>query len=179
MLCELFIKIYKFFSALNTLSIGFGIGALFMGGRIVACLFDLPNLDENGSGNVGASNMVRVSGKKYGALVLLIDMLKGYIPLFIFHQVIILGIAFGHAFPIYWAGGKSFAVFMGALLYLSPKLFLGTAAVWLVILGLFQMPALSSVISSILSVIVMEMFFTDCIYIQLAGVFSILVHIFK
>lgn len=84
-----------------------------------------------GSGNAGATNMIRKYGKKMGALVFACDFIKGAICVFIgmllmpadgFGYVAALCCMVGHALPIYFGfkGGKGVAVFVGAAIVLSP-----------------------------------------------------------
>lgn len=85
----------------------------------------------DGSGNIGATNVSRLVGKKVGALTLLLDAGKGYFPMLAAQQigfgndVVMLcgGASFlGHLFPIYlkFKGGKGVATALGVFLYLSP-----------------------------------------------------------
>lgn len=86
---------------------------------------------KEGSGNIGATNVSRLAGKKVGALTLLLDAAKGYLPMLIAREmgfeaeVVMLcgGAAFvGHLFPLYlrFRGGKGVATAVGIFLYLSP-----------------------------------------------------------
>lgn len=110
-----------------------------------------------GSGNIGATNVFRVLGKRAGVLVFTCDVLKGFIPVYLsFHlpwaisshivfvenvdvvAVLVAGAAIaGHTFPIFlkFRGGKGVATGAGAILALMPPLFLITFAIfWFVLL---------------------------------------------
>lgn len=99
---------------------------------IISKIFKLSNPKHHGSKNAGATNMARVSGKKYGIIVLIGDALKAIIPMLICKiflsfnesQLIYLGtaIVIGHLFPIYFnfKGGKGIATGFGFILALSP-----------------------------------------------------------
>jgi len=102
-------------------------------GNIVAKLKGV-NLREVGSGNVGATNVSRALGKKFGVLVFFLDMLKGFIPTALavnFYgieskAVMFVGVAsvLGHMFSVFdnFRGGKGVATAFGVILAISFKL---------------------------------------------------------
>jgi acyl phosphate:glycerol-3-phosphate acyltransferase len=127
------------------------------------------NIDirEYGSGNAGATNTFRVLGKKWGTLVMVVDMLKGLIavklvwllPYYFDHEIaryslqIALGLAavMGHIYPI-WAdfrGGKGVATLFGLVLGISPWSALCCSGVFLLVLYLTRFVSLSSILASI------------------------------
>jgi glycerol-3-phosphate acyltransferase PlsY len=90
---------------------------------------------KGGSGNIGATNVSRLLGKKLGFVTLILDCLKGFLPIYIASQVVgeeagssmvvmLCGImaVIGHMFPVYlgFKGGKGVATALGVFLYLSP-----------------------------------------------------------
>ena len=104
------------------------------------------DIRNQGSKNIGATNVTRLLGKKLGALTLLCDLLKGFLPMFVVglalgesagHEIIIAfcGAAsvLGHMFPVYlgFKGGKGVATALGAFLYLAPLAVLGCLIVFL------------------------------------------------
>ncbi len=109
---------------------------------VVSRLLGLPYPRTIGSGNPGATNVLR-TGNKLAALATLIgDLLKGLIPVVIARaldasELIValtaLAAFIGHIFPVFFQfkGGKGVATALGVLLGLSPWLGLGTLAVWL------------------------------------------------
>jgi len=89
----------------------------------------------SGSGNIGATNVARLLGKKLGMITLVLDCLKGFLPIFIasrllpdgpYREMILLlcGVfaVVGHMFPLYlgFKGGKGVATALGVFLFLSP-----------------------------------------------------------
>ncbi|MDO8737286.1 MAG: glycerol-3-phosphate 1-O-acyltransferase PlsY [Thermoleophilia bacterium] len=113
---------------------------------------------DQGSGNIGATNVFRVLGKRAGVLVFACDVLKGFIPVYLsLHlpasltsnistienvqvmAVFVAGAAIaGHTFPIFlkFRGGKGVATGSGTILALMPLLFLVTFVVfWVVLIG--------------------------------------------
>ena len=84
---------------------------------IVASLKNL-DISSSGSGNPGTSNVMRILGKKYAAVVLLGDVLKGIIPILLFDQNLIIYVVaavVGHIYPIFYKfnGGKGVATYLG------------------------------------------------------------------
>ncbi len=114
---------------------------------------------EYGSGSSGATNVSRILGKKWGAIVLTLDALKGYLPVLLIppylanENALVSGIAvsagvvLGHVYTPYarFRGGKGVATGAGAMLGLSP-LTLGIAlAVWLVIIAMTKTVSVASI----------------------------------
>lgn len=109
------------------------IGAIPFGlviGRLVGI-----DVRSSGSGNIGATNVTRLAGKKLGILTLLLDCLKGFLPIYLASKmlpqesgreivILLCGIfaVVGHMFPIYlgFRGGKGVATGLGVFLFLSP-----------------------------------------------------------
>jgi len=111
---------------------------------------------EHGSGNTGATNALRTSGKKVGILTLLADVLKGVIPVtlalqfeFSQSQVLIVALAafFGHIFPVYlkFKGGKGVATMFGVLLPWAPTTAVLAFAVWFVVFKVFRYVSIASI----------------------------------
>lgn len=125
------------------------------------------DIREYGSGNAGATNSFRILGSRWGTLVMIIDMLKGFVavklafllPFYAINEFertglqIALGLAavLGHIFPI-WAdfrGGKGVATLFGLVLGISPWSALGCVGVFLLVLYLTRFVSLSSILASV------------------------------
>ena len=120
------------------------------------------DIRESGSGNAGATNMLRTHGKKMGVLTLLLDVLKGIIAIIIAIIVdenfgantgdldYIAGVCviLGHNFPIYFGfkGGKGVATSLGVVLMLDWKVGLIVAAIAIAIMALTKYVSLGSII---------------------------------
>lgn len=123
------------------------------------------DIRQHGSGNVGATNAFRVLGKGPGSLVFAIDLLKGFIPVFVFshsphntasYMPLAIGVfaILGHIFTPFlnFKGGKGVATGSGVLAASHPLLFIMAFAAWI---ACFLMTRIVS-ISSMLAVIVLS-----------------------
>ncbi len=126
---------------------------------IITCkLMSLPDPRSGGSKNPGATNVLRLAGKKAAAITLIGDSLKGYIPVQIavllsLPNTVIALIAvatfLGHLYPIFFGfkGGKGVATMLGICFGFSPWVGLATALTWLVVAKLLRISSLSALIS--------------------------------
>jgi acyl phosphate:glycerol-3-phosphate acyltransferase len=125
---------------------------------IVCRLLGLPDPRGEGSGNPGATNVLRIGGKKAAAITLIGDMLKGLIPVLVAKllgaplgvQAMVAVAAFlGHLYPVFFGfrGGKGVATALGVLLGLHWQVGLLTIATWLVIAKLFKVSSLAALLS--------------------------------
>ena len=98
----------------------------------------------SGSGNPGATNMLRVAGKKLAILTLLGDVGKGLLPVLVARWLI------GHLYPLYFnfRGGKGVATAAGMLLGLYPPAVLLAAAAWLLTFKLSRTSSLASLVAT-------------------------------
>ncbi len=139
---------------------------------IVVCkLLELPDPRTEGSQNPGATNVLRIAGKKEAAAVLLFDVLKGFLFVFIgsiyalpanMLAVIGLSATLGHMFPIYYRfkGGKGVATFLGVMFGLHFLLGVVCAAIWLAMLRLTHYSSASS-LTMVLAAPFMAIIFTN------------------
>ena len=130
---------------------------------IVLCkLAGLPDPRSQGSGNPGATNVLRFGGKKLAATVLIIDVLKGVLPVVIasllgLNMVWLTATAFaaflGHLYPVFFQfkGGKGVATALGGFLALSLPFAGAILLSWLVVFALTRISSLSAIIESSLA----------------------------
>jgi len=127
-------------------------------GLILTKIFGDQDIRNIGSGNIGATNVLRTGNKFLAALTLVLDILKGYIPVIIAQQyfpgLIQLSclLAFlGHVFPVWlkFKGGKGVATYLGILLALSIPLGILFMFTWLTVSLIFKYSSLSSMFSSL------------------------------
>ncbi|MFO8025188.1 glycerol-3-phosphate 1-O-acyltransferase PlsY [Thiohalophilus sp.] len=148
-------------------------GAYLLGSlssAIIVCkLAGLPDPRGTGSGNPGATNVLRLGSKKAAAITLLGDMLKGLLPvlLAVTLQVnpLVLGLvgfaAFvGHLYPVFFQfrGGKGVATLLGALFGFNLWAGLATAATWLFIAKGLKISSLSALVAMALAPIFVWLF---------------------
>jgi glycerol-3-phosphate acyltransferase PlsY len=139
-----------------------GLCAYFLGSVSCALVLsrcaNLPDPRLSGSKNPGATNMLRISGFRYGLLTFAGDALKAIVPVCIARLVgldaldlAIIGLlAFvGHVFPVYYhfKGGKGVATGFGCVCAFSPALALMLLSVWLVVYAATRYVALASIIA--------------------------------
>ena len=138
-------------------------------GLVLTKIFLKKDIRKTGSGNIGATNVLR-TGKKYLAvLTLFLDSLKGYAAVFIttetFQELYLYSAFFclvGHIYSIWlkFKGGKGVATFLGIIFVLSFDYFIIFILSWLVLIVIFKYSSLSS-ICSVLSVSIYDYFFIE------------------
>jgi acyl phosphate:glycerol-3-phosphate acyltransferase len=122
-------------------------------GLILSRMAGAGDIRKAGSGNIGATNVLRVVGKKIAAITLLLDALKGFVPVAVagaFHQDYALlaafGAFFGHLFPVWlkFKGGKGVATALGISFGFSWMLGGALVGIWLFMAGVTQYSSLSA-----------------------------------
>lgn len=126
-------------------------------GVVIARLMGLGNLRDIGSGNIGATNVMRTGNKLAGGLTFLLDAAKGGIAALVAFwtigpdaaQVAALAAFLGHLYPVYigFRGGKGVATFIGVTLALAWPVGLATCATWLVTFKLSRYSSLSALVA--------------------------------
>jgi glycerol-3-phosphate acyltransferase PlsY len=113
-----------------------------------------------GSGNIGATNVLRTTGRAAGFATLLLDIAKGYAAVWIagrwtdhdpvWMSLAMLAVIAGHAYPVFlgFQGGKAVASFVGALLCLAPRAMAAEVVVFLVVVGWTRYISLGSIIGA-------------------------------
>ena len=128
-------------------------------GMLITRLAGTEDIRSIGSGNIGATNVLRTGSKKLAAATLACDLLKGTIPTLVAAQFgltasVIAGIAafVGHVFPVWlnFKGGKGVATYLGVTLGLSWIAALGFCVVWLAVAAIFRMSSLAGLTASAL-----------------------------
>lgn len=132
---------------------------------IVCKLMGLGDPREAGSGNPGATNVLRIGGEKgklAAGITLLGDVLKGVVPVLVAHGlaleplwIVLVGLAafVGHLYPLFFQfkGGKGVATMLGVLLALNFWAGLATAATWLFVAKVLKISSLSALIATFLA----------------------------
>lgn len=150
------------------LTIVFVVAAYLLGSVSFAVLmskaFGLADPRTYGSGNPGATNVLRSGKKAAAALTLLGDAAKGWLAVFVAMQfaphdaqgvwliaLVALAVFLGHVFPVFlrFQGGKGVATALGVLLALNVWLGLGALATWLLMALVFRLSSLSALVAAI------------------------------
>ena len=140
---------------------GYLLGSIAFG-ILVSRLFGLPDPRSVGSGNPGATNVLRSGKKSAAVLTLLGDALKGWFPVWLAIQtdmsmwvVSVLGLAIflGHLYPIYhyFKGGKGVATAFGIMLAISPLLGLAVMLTWILVFAITRYSSLSAIAAAALA----------------------------
>ena len=114
----------------------------------------------SGSGNIGATNVLRTTGRLMGVLTLLLDIAKGFFAVWLagalcgpnpaWQSAAALAVMAGHAFPVFlkFKGGKAVASFIGAFLYLQPLPLFAVLIVFVIVVGATRHISLGSVVAA-------------------------------
>ena len=151
---------------------------------IVCKILNLPDPRTQGSNNPGATNVLRIGGKKAAAVVLVGDGLKGALPVLVaqylgvnlFEMTLIAMAAFlGHVYPIFFGfkGGKGVATFLGALLALNYLVGLSFALTWLFVAKVLKISSLSALIATLLTPLYFYLISSDLDATYVIGVICI------
>jgi len=130
-------------------------------GLVFARVFGLGDLRQIGSGNIGATNVLRTGNKPAALLTLIMDAGKGGFAVLIARALFaedagqVAGFAafLGHCFPLYlgFKGGKGVATWLGTLFALAWPVGLAAGATWLVTAALFRISSLAALVAALLT----------------------------
>ena len=129
---------------------------------IICKIVGLPDPRTKGSKNPGATNVLRMGGKKIAAFVLFFDGLKGALPVILAHYfglslfeltIILLCAFLGHLFPIFYGfkGGKGVATYLGGLIGLNFFVGLTFSIIWLLVAKVIKISSIAALIATLLS----------------------------
>jgi glycerol-3-phosphate acyltransferase PlsY len=115
---------------------------------------------QSGSGNIGATNVLRTTGRSLGVLTLILDIAKGYLAVWLMERATggdiawmsaaAFAVLMGHGFPVFlkFQGGKAVASFVGAYLCLAPAPLLSCIALFAVIVAVSKYISLGSIVAA-------------------------------
>ena len=130
---------------------------------IVTCrVMGLPDPRTRGSGNPGATNVLRQGGRKAALVTLSGDLLKGLLPVLVAHTfgtptevLALVGLAafLGHLFPVFFGfrGGKGVATFIGVLFGIAWSLGLAYVLTWLLVAAIWRISSLAALVAAALA----------------------------
>jgi glycerol-3-phosphate acyltransferase PlsY len=143
------------------LALGYLLGSIPFG-LLLTRAAGLGDIRSIGSGNIGATNVLRTGNKKLAAATLLLDALKGLAAVLIcgtFGPIAAvaaaIGAVLGHMFPVWlsFKGGKGVAVMLGVMWGLSWPVGAITCAAWLILAALFRYSSLAALLSTMIGAI--------------------------
>jgi glycerol-3-phosphate acyltransferase PlsY len=151
-----------------TLLVIVAVGAYLLGsipfGLLITRLFGLGDLRKIGSGNIGATNVLRTGSKAAALATVLLDAGKGLVAVLIAGnyigndaaQVAALCAFLGHLFPVWlgFKGGKGVATLLGVLVGLAPLIGLIALGAWLFTFFVYRISSLSALVSAVLTPVV-------------------------
>lgn len=147
------------------------------------------NLREQGTGNLGATNTMLIMGKRYGALVMLFDIIKAVVAvklaescfsgLKVAGMIAGLSAVVGHVFPFYlkFKGGKGLAAFGGLILAYNPGLFLAALSISVVLMLIVNYSYIMPFFGSVIFPVYVALDSHDLTMILLATAASVLVFV--
>jgi glycerol-3-phosphate acyltransferase PlsY len=171
--------------------LGYALGSIPFG-LVLAYLGGYGDIRKIGSGNIGATNVLRTGNKPLAFVTLLLDSGKGAIAVglsaLLIHKNILsadgfsatslyitaaFGAIIGHCFPIWlkFKGGKGVATTLGGLLAAMPIAGLGCCALWLITAAISRMSSLSALIALLGAPVFAHMLYGDLLYVSLPTAF--------
>lgn len=143
-------------------AIGYGLGSIPFG-MVLARVMGLGNLREIGSGNIGATNVLRTGNKTAAALTLLLDGGKGAVAVLLARayaggdavQLAALMALLGHCYPVWlgFRGGKGVATFLGVMLALAWPVGVACCVTWLAAAKLSRISSMGALVAAASSVL--------------------------
>jgi glycerol-3-phosphate acyltransferase PlsY len=171
------------------LAVSLIIGAYLAGSlsaAIITCrLMGLPDPRTQGSKNPGATNVLRVGGKKAAAITLLGDAAKGLLPVLLAQWLAVppevlaataLAAFLGHLYPLFFGfrGGKGVATAFGAFVALAWPVGLALLATWLLMAKVFKISSLSAIIAAALAPLYMWWLRPETAFIAVSAIISVM-----
>lgn len=142
--------------------VGYLLGSIPFG-ILIARVMGLGNLRSIGSGNIGATNVLRTGNKKAAFLTLVFDGGKGAVAVLIAQrfanadavQIAAFAAFLGHCFPVWlgFKGGKGVATFLGVLLALAWPIGVACCAIWLAVAVALRISSLSALVAAASSIV--------------------------
>lgn len=152
---------------------------------IVCKIMGLPDPRGEGSGNPGATNVLRFGGKKAAAITLAGDMIKGLLPVLIVKYlemevttIALVGLAafLGHLYPIFFQfkGGKGVATMLGVMFGFSWWIGLATAGTWLFMAKIVKISSLSALVATAVTPVYVWLWFNNMAAIGVTIIMTII-----
>lgn len=162
--------------------LGYGFGSIPFG-LLLTKMAGLGDVRSIGSGNIGATNVLRTGNKGLAAATLLLDLLKGFVPVWLAWQFFwqevgwtALFAVIGHCFPVWlkFKGGKGVATNAGVAFGLGTMLGLVYAGVWIAVLAVFRISSLAG-LTAVVATTLAGFYFGPTIAPLVMGLIALLV----
>ncbi|MBT4922688.1 MAG: glycerol-3-phosphate 1-O-acyltransferase PlsY [Rickettsiales bacterium] len=160
------------FLQISAIPIAYLIGSIPFG-FLLTKIFKKQNIQQVGSGNIGATNVMRVAGKKLGIVTFCLDGLKGVLAVYVcfnfftiegvlLKNLVIISTVLGHIYPVWlkFKGGKGVATLIVIVSYTSPMMCLMMVVSWCIFYKMFYIVSLASVVAMV-SVFAYQISFHD------------------
>lgn len=159
----------------------------FSSAVVVCRMMGLSDPREHGSNNPGATNVLRLHGKKTAFITLAGDLLKGLIPILIGKSLgapdtilALMGLAafLGHLYPVFFGfkGGKGIATFIGVLFGFTWQLGIVFMVTWSLMAFLFKYSSLSALVASLVCILAVGVFLPAKVYLCVVVIMVILIY---
>ena len=162
--------------------LGYAFGSIPFG-LLLARLAGKGDIRQQGSGNIGATNVLRTGSKGLAAATLLLDLLKGLVPVLIAARLFwddmgwtALFAVLGHCFPVWlgFKGGKGVATNAGVCFGLGPIIGLAYAVTWLAVLALFRISSVAGM-SAVVAAVVAAWAVGEPTFVKVTALIAIIV----
>lgn len=144
-----------------------------------------------GSGNIGATNVHRTAGGRAGVIVLLLDILKGFLAVWIASLLThgaplglaaaAMAVMIGHSFPVFlgFKGGKAVACFIGAFLFIAPLALLAVTVLFVLTVAVSKYISLGSILGALVFPIFVWLIMHPPAPILVAAIFAALLIVYR
>jgi glycerol-3-phosphate acyltransferase PlsY len=178
----------SFFSQTSLLL--FSAGAYLLGsipfGKMIGQKIARIDITQHGSGNIGATNVARALGMKFGIITLILDTLKGAVPILLVKMtsdsemaIAAVGLTalLGHQFSIFlkFRGGKGVATALGVFLAVSPQACIAALILFILSVSLFDYVSLGSLVSAASMPIILYLFHYPAVFIVQSLIIALLI----
>ncbi len=141
---------------------------------------------KTGSGNIGATNVMRAGGKKLGIITLIGDVAKGFIPVIAATAlgldtsvIAIVGFAafIGHVLPVFlrFKGGKGVATALGVYIAICPLVIVGAMIVFVIVFAIWRYVSLASLVGAVVVPVGLYIFKKPHEFVVMAGLIGVIV----
>lgn len=155
---------YEFFAKITAIILGYMIGSIPFG-LLLTRICGFNDIRSIGSGNIGATNVLRTGNKKLAFITLLFDSIKATATIIVVSMLFndkvgaLAGLAtfLGHIFPVYlkFKGGKGVSTYIGVLIALKPEMVIFFAVIWILFALITRYSSIASLFATLITALVL------------------------